>query len=171
MFRIKDLYMKNIYDIKGKKIGLSKEIYIDFYKGEVIGIGIGSYSIRNRNNYVSTTEIINVDNNILIKKAFKKDFKVDKGLKFSDINDMDVIDRSGNPKGLVEDILIDEESFHIKGLIISSGIIDKILSGREVILMNNAILGEDKILYSGASGVVLKNIPHHRVNHEYYKKA
>ena len=75
------------------------------------------------------------------------------------------------PKGVVEDILIEEESFSIKGLIISSGIIDKIISGREVILINDVILGEDNILFIGASGVVLKNIPHHRAKDEYYKKA
>ena len=167
MFRIKDLYMKNVCDIKGNKIGLSKEIYIDFFRGEVTGIGIGSYSIKNRNNYISTKDIVNVDNSILTMKAFKKEG----GLKFSDIKDMDVIDKAGNPKGLVEDILIEEESFCIKGLIISSGIINKIISGREVILMNSAILGEDKILYLGASGVVLKNIPHHSVKYEYDKKA
>ena len=95
MFRIKDLYMKNIYDLKGKKIGLSKEIYINFYRGEVIGLGIGSYSIRNRNNYISTKDIINVDNNILVRKSIKKEGE----LKFSDIRDMDVIDKAGNPKG------------------------------------------------------------------------
>lgn len=167
MFRIKDLYMKNVCDMKGKRIGLSKEIYIDFYRGEVTGIGIGSYSIKNRKNYISTKDIINVDNNILTKKAFKKEGS----LKFSDIKDMDVIDKDGNPKGLVEDMLIEENSFSIKGLIISSGIIDKIIRGREVVLMSNVILGEDKILYLGASGVVFKNIPHHKAKNEDYKRA
>jgi len=101
----------------------------------------------------------------------KNFIKKDGGLKFSDIRDMDVIDKEGNPKGAVEDILIEEECFSIKGLIISSGIIDKIISGREVVLINDVILGEDKILFLGASGVVLKNIPHHRTKDEEYKKA
>ena len=30
MFQSKDLYMKNIYDLNGKKVGTSKEILIDF---------------------------------------------------------------------------------------------------------------------------------------------
>jgi len=167
MFRIKDLYMKNIYDLKRKRIGLSKEIYINFYRGEVIGLGVGSYSIRKRNNYIDIKDIVNVDNNILVRQSIKKEGK----LKFSDIRDMDVIDKEGNPKGVVEDLLIEEESFSIKGLIISSGIIDKIISGREVILINDVILGEDNILFIGASGVVLKNIPHHTGKDEYYKKA
>lgn len=167
MFRIKDLYLKNIYNLKGKKIGLSKEIYLNFYRGEVIGLGIGSYSIRNRSNYVEIKDIVNVDDDILVRRSIKKEGE----LKFSQIRDMDVIDKAGNPKGVVEDILIEESSFSIKGLIISSGIIDKIISGREVILINDVILGEDKILFTGASGVVLRNIPHHKAKDEYYKKA
>jgi len=167
MFRIKDLYMKNVYDLNGKRLGLSKEIYINFNRGEVLGLGIGNYSIRNRNNYIFTKDIVNVDTNILARNSIKRDG----GLKFSDIRDLDVIDKDGNPKGAVEDMLIEEESFSIKGLIISSGLIDKIISGREVVLINDVILGEDKILFLGGTGVVLKNIPHHKAKDEDYKKA
>ncbi|WP_143314812.1 PRC-barrel domain-containing protein [Clostridium sp. HBUAS56017] len=167
MFRSKDLYMKNIYDSNGKKLGISKSIYIDFYRGQVIGIGFNNYKMKGKRNYVDVNDIILLeDNDILVKSVGKGS-----GLKFSDIKDLEVIDKLGNSKGIVEDILIEKESYKIKGLIVSPGIIDRILRGKEVILINNSVLGEDYILYLGEPNIVFKNIPHEINKNGYVKKA
>ena len=34
MYRIKDFFYKTVYDIKGKKLGSVRDIFIDFYKGK-----------------------------------------------------------------------------------------------------------------------------------------
>ncbi|MDS0524989.1 PRC-barrel domain-containing protein [Clostridium sp. SHJSY1] len=166
MFRSKDLYMKNIYDFNGKKLGVSRTIYIDFYRGKVLGLGFNSYSVKGKRNFIDVKDIILIDDDILVKGATKG-----QGLKFSDIKDMEVIDRLGNSKGVVEDVLINEENFKIQGLIISPSIVDRMLRGKEVILIKNSVLGEDYILYLGEPNVVLKNIPHEISKNEYFKKA
>lgn len=166
MFRSKDLYMKNIYDFNGKKLGVSKNIYIDFYRGEVLGLGFNSYTLKGKRNFIDVKDIILIDDEILVNASTKGE-----GLKFSDIKDMEVIDRLGNSKGVVEDILINEENYKIKGLIVSPSIVDRMLKGKEVILINNSVLGEDYILYLGEPNVVLKNIPHEISKNEYFKKA
>ena len=74
-------------------------------------------------------------------------------------------------KDVVEDVLIKEDDYSIKGIVVGAGIIDKLIYGREVILINQSVLGEDCILYLGDSNVVVKNIPHEVKNNEYYKKA
>jgi uncharacterized protein YrrD len=84
---------------------------------------------------------------------------------------MEVIDKDGNIKGELEDILIDEETYKITGLIISGGIIDKIIKGREIILINQSILGEDCILYLGGETIVVKNLPREANSYDNYKKA
>ena len=164
MFKSKDLYMKNIYDLNGKKVGTSKEILIDFYTGRVLGLEINTFGFKN--DYVDIKDIIQIDEEILIKKVSEI-----KGIRFSDIRDMEVIDRLGNSKGVVEDLLIEEESYDIKGIILNSGIIDTLLKGKEVILINNSVLGEEYILYLGQPNIVFKNVPHEINRNENVKKA
>lgn len=164
MFKSKDLYMKNIYDLNGKKVGTSKEILIDFYTGRVLGLEINTFGFKN--DYVDIKDIIQIDEEILIKKVSEI-----KGIRFSDIRDMEVIDRLGNSKGVVEDLLIEEDSYDIKGIILNSGIIDTLLKGKEVILINNSVLGEEYILYLGQPNIVFKNVPHEINRNENVKNA
>ena len=119
-----------------------------------------------KNDYVDIKDIIQIDEEILMKKVSEI-----KGIRFSDIRDMEVIDRLGNSKGVVEDLLIEEESYDIKGIILNSGIIDTLLKGKEVILINNSVLGEEYILYLGQPNIVFKNIPHEINRNENVKKA
>ena len=163
---IKDFFYKTVYDIKGKKLGSVRDIFIDFYKGKVIGLAVGGYSLRLKNNYTPIDGILNIDDDILVKGCIKGE-----GLKISEIIGMEVINRYGTIKGVVEDVLIKEDDYSIKGIIVGAGIIDKLIYGREVILINQSILGEDCILYLGDSNVIVKNIPREVNNNEYYKKA
>ena len=166
MYRSKDFYLKNIYKKNGKKIGTVKDIYIDFYRGEVKGLKVNSYSIFDKKNYVKIEDIISLDEDIIVDNAIEGN-----GLKLSEIKGLDVVDKSGSLRGVVEDILIDENEFKIKGLVISTGIIEKMIKGKEVILINRSVLGDDYILYLGDPNVVMKNIPHEITNYECIKKA
>ncbi|MGG7176090.1 PRC-barrel domain-containing protein [Clostridium paraputrificum] len=162
MYRSKDFYLKGVYDSRGKKLGIVKDIYIDFYKGEVKGIKVANYALLSKKSYVCIEAIINIDEDIIVESLIEGE-----GLKLSEVMGLEVIDKLGNTRGVVEDILIDEENYQIKGLIVSSGIIEKMIRGKEVILINRSILGENYILYLGETGIIVKNIPHEMKNHEY----
>ena len=49
-----------------------------------------------------------------------------KGLKFKEIKFVDILNEKKVLIGVLEDLIIDKENFSIKGLIIRSGIFDKI---------------------------------------------
>lgn len=166
MYRSKDFYLKSIYNTQGKKLGTVKDIYIDFYNGQVKGIKVANYSVMTRKNYLAIEDIISFDEDIIGNNIVDGN-----GLKLTEIKGLEVIDKLGNIRGVVEDILIDEESFKIKGLIVSLGLIDKMIRGKEIILVNRSVLGEDCILYLGEPNIVVKNIPHEMSGYEYYKKA
>lgn len=42
MLKSKDFYMKSVYDVNSKKIGIVEDIFINFYEGKVIGLDISS---------------------------------------------------------------------------------------------------------------------------------
>lgn len=166
MFRSKDFYLKNIYNLKGNRMGRTKDIFIDFSRGQVVGIKVSNFTLKGKKNYLDVKKIMSFDEDILVTELENKE-----GLKFSDIKNMEVIDKAGNVRGELEDLIIDDKTFKITGLIISGGIIDKIIKGKEIILINQSILGEDYILYLGDDTVVVKNIPREASFYDNYKKA
>lgn len=56
-----------------------------------------------------------------------------------------------------------------KGLVVSTGFLDKILKGKHVILIKETILGEHNILFYGNENLCLKSVPHNflKRNEEY----
>ena len=71
-------------------------------------------------------------------------------------------DKNNIIKGVLEDLVIDKQDLSIKGLVISSGIFDRIIKGKEILLLKECILGEDFILYYGHNKVIFKSIPRKR---------
>ena len=88
-----------------------------------------------------------------------KELKEGTGLRLQEVKGMDIIDLNGNLKGVVEDCIIDEVGLTIKGLVVSTGLIERLLKGKEVILINECILGEDYVLFVGYKNVTLKSMP------------
>ena len=166
MYRIKDFYLKNVYNIKGKKIGSTRDVFIDFSRGQVVGIKVSSYHLINKKNYLDINNIISFNEDIKANELEVKD-----GLKFSEIKDLEVVDKTGNIKGELEDMLIDEITYKIKALIVSGGIIDKIVRGKEVILISQSILKKEYILYLGEEELVVKNLPREANLNDFYKKV
>ena len=81
------------------------------------------------------------------------------GIPFKSIKDIDVKDKNNVIKGILEDLVIEKEDLAIKGLIISSGIFDRIIKGKEILLIKECILGEDFILYYGSNEVKFQSVP------------
>ena len=139
MFKWRDFYLMKIYDSKNKYIGVVEDISIDFYKGVVRGFTISPTSIFKKQMYVSVDSIISIDEDMKIKGT--SNFE---GLKFKEIRYVDIFN----------------QNFEIKGIIMSSGIFDKMLKGKEVITLKHCTLCDEYILYNGNSRVKLKTLPH-----------
>lgn len=161
MIRSKEFLLKNVYDIRGKKLGVVEDLYIDFFKGIIIGLKISTHAFFSKKNCVFIDDIISIDKEILVKEL-----KEGTGLRLQEVKGMDIIDLNGNLKGVVEDCIIDEVGLTIKGLVVSTGLIERLLKGKEVILINECILGEDYVLYVGNKNVTLKSMPRKEEKHE-----
>lgn len=166
MFKTRDFYLKKVYSVEGKKIGVIEDLYIDFYLGKVIGFDVSNSTLFSKKNYVDMTEIIDIGEDMVISNIRKGN-----GLKFKQIKNIEIIDTLGNVKGVLEDLIIDKQDYSIKGIVITSGLIDKMIKGKEIILLNKCILGEKYILYTGNDGILFKSMPHNMENQNAVKKA
>jgi len=166
MFKTRDFYFKKVYDIKGKKIGIIEDLYIDFYLGKVVGFKVSNSILFSKKNYVDMQDIIDIGEDVIINSIRKGE-----GLTFKEIKYMEIIDTLSNIKGVLEDIVIDIQDYSIKAIVISSGLIDKMIKGKQIILLNRCILGEKYILYTGNEGVSFKSMPHNMEDYDATKKA
>lgn len=166
MFKTRDFYFKKVYNIKGKKIGIIEDLYIDFYQGKVVGFKISNSMLFSKNNYVDIEDIIDIGEDLIISSIRKGE-----GLAFKELKYMEVIDTLSNVKGVLEDIIIDIQDYSIKAIVISSGLVDKMIKGKQIILLDRCILGEKYILYTGNEGVLFKSLPHTMDNYNATKKA
>ena len=155
MFKWRDFYLMKVYDSKNKYIGVVEDVSIDFNKGIIEGFTISPASIIKKHTFVSSDAIVSIDKVMRIKETSKF-----KGLKFKEIKFIDIINANNKLIGVLEDLIIDKEEFSIKGLIISSGIFDKMFKGKEIITLKHCILGDDYILYNGNERIKLKTLPH-----------
>jgi len=166
MFKTRDFYFKKIYNIRGKKIGIVEDLYIDFYLGKVVGFKVSNSILFSKKNYVDMEDIIDIGEDIIINSIRRGE-----GLTFKEIKYMEIIDTLSNIKGVLEDIIIDIQDYTIKAIVISSGLIDKMIKGKQIILLNRCILGEKYILYTGNEGISFKSMPHNMEQYNATKKA
>ncbi|VYT77775.1 photosystem reaction center subunit H [Clostridium tertium] len=154
MLKTKDFYLLKVYDLRGKYLGIIGDVYIDFSTGIVKGFLISNYKFFSKKNFITTSNIMTIEDVMIVKELDLKE-----GISFREIKDIDVRDRNNTILGVLEDLIIEEKDFSIKGLIISSGIFDRIFKGKEILLHKQCILGEDFILYYGNGEVRLKTLP------------
>lgn len=166
MLRFKDFYLKKVYKNSGKKIGIVEDLCIDFFNEKLVGFKISTNNLFSKKNYVSKENVISIGRNIVINKIEEKNT-----LCFKEIKDMEVIDTSGSIKGTVEDLIIDSENYDIKAIIVSSGLIDKMIKGKQIFLLSDCILGEKYILYTKSQKVSFKIMPHNIKGNYVIKKA
>ena len=159
MIKSKDFYLLKVYDTKGRYLGTVEDIYIDFYNEKVEGFCISNFFKFSKKNFVKKEDIISMEEVIIAKSL---SFRV--GIPFKNIKYMDIKDNKNVMKGVLEELIIEKEDFSIKGLIMSSGIFDKMFKGKEILLLKKCILGEDFILYQGSEEVRLKSLPRNKKN-------
>ena len=155
MFKTRDFYLMKVYDTNGKYLGAISDLAIDFYNGDIKGFIISSLSIFSKKNFVRKENIISLEDVLIVDSVENY-----KGLTFNNIKFIDIVDSKNIMKGVLEDLIIDKETFSIKGMIMSSGIIDTMFKGKEIILASGCILCEKFILYKGKEYIKLKTLPH-----------
>ena len=104
-------------------------------------------------------DVIEIGRDIIVFKE-----KHGNGLGFKSLKNMEVIDINGSIKGVLEDIIIDDYNYSIKGIVISSGLIDRLIKGKEILLLEQCVLGDEYILYTGKNNVMFKTMPHNMEN-------
>lgn len=157
MLKTKDFYLLRVYNIKGKYLGVIDDVYINFYKGEIEGFLISNFLLYSKRNFVKVSDVISLGEVMIAKELSKKE-----GISFKSIKDMDIKDKNNVMKGILEELIIEEKYFLIKGLVMSSGIFDRIIKGKEILLLKECILGEEFILYYGNNEISLKTLPSKR---------
>ena len=166
MLKSKDFYLKNIYSNEGRKIGVVEDIYMDFYHGKIVGFKSSATGIFSRSNYIDINDVIDIGEDVIVYEG-----KKGSGLGLKAIKNMKIIDSNGSIKGVLEDIIIEDYSYTIKGIVISSGLIDRLVKGKEVLLIDECILGDQYILYTGKNNVLFKTMPHNMEEKNEYSKA
>lgn len=166
MLKTRDFYLLKVYDIKGKYLGVIDDIAIDFYKGNIIGFFISNFSLFSKKNYINKDEIVAINEVVIVNSI-----TYHKGLSFKEIKDMDIMDINNTMRGVLEDLIIEKKDLSIKGLIMSSGIFDKMLKGKEILLLKQCTLGEDFILYDGNDSIKLQTLPHNIGMYDKLKQA
>ena len=156
MFKSRNLYNKNIYDNCGKNLGKIKDIFIDFINGKVSGFLVTNFNTKKdqniKNIYMGE---INADSDKIKINIFQDNEKI----LFSDIRKIKVIDKWGNEKGVINDIMIDEKNFKIRGLILKNDKINTMSNGNEIILIKDVVIEKSYISYIGEPNIVFKNVP------------
>lgn len=156
MIKTKDFDFMKVLDLSGNYLGYVKDIWIDFNKGSIAGFIIRCKGLFSKEKVVSKEDILYVSEFIIVKSLDHRAC-----LSFKDIKSMDIVDRQGNIIGILEDILIDIESFEIKGVIVCSGFLDRVFNGKRVLLIKDMMLGEDNILYFGNNeSIAMSSLPH-----------
>lgn len=142
MMRSRDFIFANAYSVNGKKIGRIEDILLNFDNGTIEGFRINNGGLFNKSICISKENVICISSKLIVKeKEYKGEF-----IEFKNIKGMEAVNVGGLILGDVEEIIFDEMTLNIKGLIISKGIFDNIMSGKKVILQGNYIVGEDKLI-------------------------
>lgn len=164
LYRLKDFLTKNVLYSDGKKAGVVSDVIVNFNEKKVLGFSVSGGSLLRRKSKVAYTEnIIYLDCSIIISKMSEK-----KHLTFSEVKGMEVTDVYGNIIGIAEDILFDNK-FKLRGIIISPGVIRKLIVGKGILLINELIFGDKNILYFGKGNFRFTSLRHEISGADFYE--
>jgi uncharacterized protein YrrD len=143
LYRYRDFKLMNVCDLNGKKLGFINDLILNFKEGKISGFGLCSHNFLNNNVTVSSEDIVCFDKCMVVKKV--QNVKI-KYLNFREICNCDIVNEKGQIIGLAQDILIDENTFRIKGIVVSKGIVNDFICGKKIILIDQLCFGDKYIL-------------------------
>jgi len=143
MYRYRDFKLMNVCDITGKKLGFINDLILNFQQEEISGFGLYSHRLFNNNITISSEDVVCFDKCMIVKKVTKIKNEY---LNFKEICNCDIVNEKGQIIGLAQDILIDENTFKIKGIVVSKGIVNDFICGKKIILIDQLCFGDRNIL-------------------------
>lgn len=152
MYRTRDLLGLKVFNKEGKSLGSVCDLSLDYFNSKVRGFLV-SKKIFSKRNYVDLNNIISLSNTVMTKELYAH-----RGLKFSEIKNLKVLNKEGQLLGILDDLLIDCD-FSIKGIIIVEGFFEKFKNGKKIISIKESILGEKTILFLGDEKVSMRMLP------------
>ncbi|ADL51572.1 PRC-barrel domain-containing protein [Clostridium cellulovorans] len=147
MYRLKSVLAKKVKDLDGKKLGDVADILVDFEKKIVVGFKLSRLSVSKKKKYILISDVIAFGQEIIARNSICGEY-----LSFSEIKYLDIIDVEGSILGVLEDLIIEEETMEIKGLIVSSGFINSLLYGKKILSPHKVIIGNEYILLTESMG-------------------
>ncbi|MCI1994438.1 MAG: PRC-barrel domain-containing protein [Clostridium luticellarii] len=144
LYRIMDFIFKGVMNISGKQLGFISDIIVDFNARKINGFVITSNNIFKKPLNVNIKDVVNYTSVMVVTEVNREKY-----LQFKEIKNMNVVDKSGELIGVVEDILFDREKFSIKAVIISTGFMNNFIKGKKILLIDDLILGDRNLLYRG----------------------
>lgn len=142
MMRSRDFMFANAYSVDGKKIGRIEDILLNFDNGTIEGFRINKGSIFNKSICISKENVVCISSKLIVKEEEYKGYFIE----FKNIKGMEAVNVGGLILGDIEEIIFDEMNLNIKGIVISKGIFDNIMSGKKVILQGNYIIGKNNLI-------------------------
>ncbi|MGE5629277.1 MAG: PRC-barrel domain-containing protein [Solirubrobacterales bacterium] len=155
MYKSKDFSLMEVIHIKNNRIGFIKDLLIDFNGKRIMGFEISCYDFFNKKLNVMKEDIISFDNSMVIKNTCQSKY-----LSFKNIRGIDIWDINGNMLGMLEDIIFEERNFKIYGVILCSGLLNNYFKGKEILLAEELILGDNSMLCFGSRKICFSSKPH-----------
>jgi uncharacterized protein YrrD len=164
LYRLKDFLTKKVLYSDGRKVGIVSDLVVNFSNKKIQGFSVsGGNILRKKNKVVYIEDVVCHNRSLIIRRITEN-----KHLTFSAVKGMEVTDIYGNIIGIAEDILFDNK-FNLKGVIISPGIIRKIIVGKGILLINEMIFGDKNILYFGKRTFRFTSLRHDINGADYYE--
>lgn len=162
MYKSKDFQFKRVYNLKNRKLGIVQDLYIDRENGKICGFEIFSLKLSKKKTYLPCENIKKIGEYIIAEKL-----ESEKKLGFSNIKGNEIINKKRIIIGELEDVIIDGD-LNIKGIIYSSGVINRLIKGRNVILYSNIEFQNEKIIYDDNKKIFMINIPRRCDGYEFH---
>lgn len=141
MIRSREFIGADVYSTKGEKIGAVDDVILNFSSGFVLGFKINKGKVFNKHCCISVKNMVSFTSKMIVNYVpYKGSF-----IRFNSIKNMDVINYDGTILGMVEEIMFDEKTFKIKGIIVSRGFFANLVSGKKIILEGNYMLGKKNL--------------------------
>ena len=147
MIKKGELIYKKIVNLKNKKQGYVEDICIDCICFKVIGLKVSSSSPIKKFNFLKSEDILSIKEVICAENFTKA-----KGVMFSSLVNLEVFDCTDRVIGEVEDIFIAIQ-------LAAFPIINKLVNGRRVLLIEDLFFMENKIIYRGKDEIKMINMP------------
>lgn len=133
----------DVCDLNGKNLGFINDLILNLQEKKISGFELYCRRLLNKNVTILSEDIVCFDKCMIVKEIQKVKANY---LNFKEICNSAIFNEKGQIVGLAQDILIDENTFKIKGIVASKGIVNDFICGKKIILIDQLCFGDRNIL-------------------------